>query len=322
MNTKEELLKLLIESSDYLSGEELAKKMGVSRNAIWKSIIMLEEKGIKIDSRRNKGYKLASPVNFINKVVLDNYLDDDYYKTYVFDTLDSTSTYIKQHLSELEENSAIFAREQTSGRGRLNRKFFSPLDSGIYFSILVKPKICVDKSIYLTVLSAVSVYEAVSEVLGIDVGIKWINDLYKDDKKVCGILAEGAVNIDYNYLDYCIIGIGINVTRPLDGFNDLSNIATYLTDSVCDLNKIASSVLKKFKKHYLELLNSDLGFIDTYISKQMLIGKAVEVCNLYNEEAYEAKVIEVDKDCKLVVEDKEGKKIRLNSGEVRIILNK
>lgn len=322
MTTKDNILKLLINNSDYLSGEEMAKIIGVSRNAIWKNINSLIEDGIKIDSKANKGYKLAQSIHFLDKVVIDNYLGDDFYKTIVFDSLSSTSTYLKNHVSEYDEGTVVFAREQINGRGRLDRSFYSPKDTGIYFSILVKPHISINKTVYLTVLSAVSVNEAILEELGIDLGIKWINDLYKDDKKVCGILAEGAINIDYNYLDYCVIGIGINILKPKDGFLDLEDKATFITSNDCDLNKIASAILKKFKKHYLELLEGNLSFVNTYIEKQILIGKQVEVLNLYNDTKYNADVIGVSSDCMLEVKKENGKIELLNSGEVRIIINK
>ena len=321
MNTKDKLLKLLLNSSDYISGEALAKIMGVSRNAIWKAVKDLAESGIKIDSKPNKGYKLEGFIPFVNKMAIEEYLSDDFYKIIVFDTLDSTSTYLKAKNGEYDEAIVVFAREQTRGKGRLDRKFYSPKDAGLYFSILVRPKIAINQSIYLTVLSAVSVYEAILEELDIDLGIKWVNDLYLNGKKVCGILAEGAINIDYSNLDYCVIGIGINIFHPQNGLdNEIKDIATYILDKPYDLNKIASCILKKFKIHYLEFLNGDYNFVNTYINHQMLIGKTVEVCNLYNEEKYKALVIKVNSDCSLCVE-KDGELININSGEVRLSLN-
>ena len=323
MNTKDKLLKLLLNSSDYISGEALAKIMGVSRNAIWKAAKDLTESGIKIDSKPNKGYKLEEFIPFVNKMAIEEYLRDDFYKIIVFDTLDSTSTFLKSNNSKYQDATVVFAREQTSGKGRLDRKFYSPKDAGLYFSILVKPKISINHSIYLTVLSAVSVYETILEELNIDLGIKWVNDLYLGDKKVCGILAEGAINIDYNNLDYCVIGIGININKPKSGIEEeIKDIATFILDKPYDLNKVASAILKKFKIHYLELLNGDYKFIDTYIEKQMLVGRLVEVCNLYNDDKYLALVLNVNKDCSLTVQKEDGSLDYLNSGEVRIVINK
>ena len=322
MNTKDKLLKLLLNSSDYISGEALAKIIGVSRNAIWKAAKDLTESGIKIDSKPNKGYKLEEFIPFVNKMAIEENLSDDFYKIIVFDTLDSTSTFLKSNNSEYQDGTVVFAREQTSGKGRLDRKFYSPKDAGLYFSILVKPKIAINQSIYLTVLSAVSVYEAIFEELNIDLGIKWVNDLYLGDKKVCGILAEGAINIDYNNLDYCVIGIGVNLFKPKNGLNEeIKDIATFILDRPYDLNKVASAILKKFKIHYLDYLNGNYSFINTYKHHQLLIGKTVEVCNLYNDDKYKALVLKVNDDCSLLVEA-EGKQVNLNSGEVRIIINK
>ncbi|MBO4623056.1 MAG: biotin--[acetyl-CoA-carboxylase] ligase [Bacilli bacterium] len=322
MNTKEELLKILLNHQDYISGSEIASILGVSRNAIWKAVVKLAEEGIKIDSKQNMGYKLVDYVPFVNKEVINHYLDDKFYDISVFDSITSTSTYLKSKNEEFSEGKVVFAREQTSGRGRLNRKFYSPKDAGLYFSILVKPKIKVENSIYLTVLSAVSVYEAIFEELNIDLGIKWVNDLYLNDKKVCGILSEGAIKIEANSLDYCVIGIGINLFKPKNGLNEeIKDIATFILDRPYDLNKVASTILKKFKIHYLDYLNGNYSFINTYKLHQLLIGKTVEVCNLYNDEKYKALVLKVNDDCSLLVEA-EGKQVNLNSGEVRIIVNK
>ena len=323
MNTKDNLLKILLNQQDYISGEEIAQILGVSRNAIWKAVKDLIESGIKIDSKPNKGYKLEEFVPFINKIAIEDNLDDDFYNVVVYDKLDSSSTYLKAKNGEFRDGTVVFARCQTSGKGRLNRKFYSPIDAGLYFSILAKPKIKINKSIYLTILSAVSIYEAIKEELNIDLGIKWVNDLYLNDKKVCGILAEGAINIDYNNLDYCVIGVGINIFKPINGLDDeIKDIATYILDKPYDLNKIACVILKKFKIHYLEFVNGDYNFVNTYINHQMLIGKTVEVCNLYNEEKYKALVIKVNNDCSLCVEKEDNSIVNLNSGEVRIIINK
>ena len=322
MNTKEELLKILLNHQDYISGSEIASILGVSRNAIWKAVTKLIEDGIKIDSKQNMGYKLVDYVPFVNKEVINHYLDDKFYDVSVFDSIASTSTYLKSRNEEFGEGIVVFAREQTSGKGRLNRKFYSPKDAGLYFSILVKPKTNVANSIYLTVLSAVSVYEAIKEELNFDLGIKWVNDLYLNNKKVCGILSEGAIKIESNTLDYCVIGIGINIFKPINGIDEeIKDIATYILNKPYDLNKIACSILKKFKIHYLEFINGDYSFINTYKLHQLLIGKTVEVCNLYNDDKYLAKVLKVNDDCSLQVE-KNGESINLNSGEVRIIINK
>ena len=319
MNTKEELLKILLNHQDYISGSEIASILGVSRNAIWKAVTKLIEDGIKIDSKQNMGYKLVDYVPFVNKEVINHYLDDKFYDVSVFDSIASTSTYLKSRNEEFGEGIVVFAREQTS---RLNRKFYSPKDAGLYFSILVKPKTNVANSIYLTVLCAVSVYEAIKEELNFDLGIKWVNDLYLNNKKVCGILSEGAIKIESNTLDYCVIGIGINIFKPINGIDEeIKDIATYILNKPYDLNKIACSILKKFKIHYLEFINGDYSFINTYKLHQLLIGKTVEVCNLYNDDKYLAKVLKVNDDCSLQVE-KNGELINLNSGEVRIIINK
>ena len=319
---KEDLLDYLIKQDDYISGSSLASIYGVSRNAIWKMVRQLEDDGIKIDSKPNKGYKIDKSINFINKAVLEQLINDDFYKIIVFKEIPSSNTYLKQNL-DLEDGTVVFARSQTAGRGILDRTFYSPIDTGLYFSILVKPKTVATSSVYLTVLSAVACLEGIKEALGINVDIKWVNDLYKDGKKIAGILAEGTVNIDLNTLDKCIIGIGINVLRPTDGFNsEIKDIATYLIDKQDEnLNYLAACILKAFKKHYLEYLNGDYRFKDTYIANQFLIGKDVESVNLATNEKRIVKVLKINDDCSLMVIDKDGNSFNINSGEVRLLLN-
>ena len=323
MKTRDQLLSLLLKSNDYVSGEAIASILGISRNAVWKATNSLSESGIKIDTKPNKGYKLAENINFVNKVVIDEYLNDDFYDVEVVDSLPSTSTYLKENQSSFKEGKVVFARMQTEGRGRLNRTFYSPKDKGLYFSVLVRPKTNIASSIYLTVLSAVSVFDAVYEQLGIKLAIKWVNDLYKDNHKVVGILSEGSINIDYKCLEYCVIGIGINVLKPDNGYDEeIKSIATSLLDTASfDLNKLASLVLKKFKKYYLEYLNGNYEFIDTYINNQLLTGMLVKAINLYNGEEEIVEVIKVNKDCSLQVKTLDGSIKDLNSGEVRLIIN-
>ena len=324
MINKDELLRLLIRSNGYVSGSEIASIFAVSRNAVWKAVKQLSEAGIIIDSKPNMGYKLANSINVINKIVLEEKINDNFFDIEVFDSLPSSSTYLKEKHELFNNGKVVFARYQSAGKGRMNRSFYSPKDSGLYFSILVKPNINVNKSVYLTVLSAVSVYEAILELANIEVGIKWVNDLYKDGKKIVGILAEGGIDFSYNTLSYCVIGIGINVYKPVGGFGkDLENIAGFLFDDhKYNINDLACLVLKYFKKHYIELLNDDYSFCVKYKEKQILIDKEVESLNLVTKEKEVVKVIKVNDDCSLQVIDKEGIIKNLNSGEVRLIINK
>ena len=321
MNKTDEILKYLLKASDYVSGEEIASNFAISRSAVWKMVRKLSESGIKIDSKPNKGYKIKEKVCFVNEVAINSYLDDDFYKISCFKELPSTNTYLKEHKDDLESGTVVFARYQSAGRGRMNRSFYSPLDTGLYFSILVKPNTLASSSIYLTVIAAISCLEGIKEALGIKLDIKWVNDLYKDGKKVGGILSEGSIDIDHNSLSSCIIGIGINVCKPVSGFcQELDGIASYLVDK-CDLNMVVSNILKAFKKYYLDYINGDYSFINIYKENQFIIGKRVESVNLASGEKKIVTVLQVNDDCSLLVKEDNNTIYSINSGEVRLIVN-
>ncbi len=223
----------------------------------------------------------------------------------VFDSLPSTNT----HLSALAREGApagrvILAETQTAGRGRLGRSFFSPAGSGIYLSILLRPK-TLDAG-KLTTLAAVVVADAISRVCGIEVGIKWVNDLIFDGKKLCGILAEGAG------ADFAVLGIGINVTKSAFP-PELADIATSLeevTGEAPDRNRLIAEILKRLTKADLE----GFSHMDEYRRRSLTLGKWVNI--LGSGETVFVRAIEDDG--ALLVEDPTGQPRRISSGEVSV----
>ena len=185
----------------------------------------------------------------MDKKIFEKYLEPKLNIT-IFDELDSTNNYLKKLGSQGEkENQLVIAESQTCGRGRMGRSFYSPNGTGIYFSLLLHPKISAEKSLFLTVMAAVSVAETVMKYNKNDVKIKWVNDIYIDGKKVCGILTEGAINSD-KMLDYAVVGIGINVVEPENGFPDvIKDIATAIFPGNAEDNineKIVAEVVNRF----------------------------------------------------------------------------
>ena len=223
----------------------------------------------------------------------------------VFDELPSTNTYLAALAREgAPAGRVILAEAQSAGRRRMGRSFFSPAGSGIYLSVLVRPK-TLDAG-KLTTLAAVVVSDAILSVCGIQVGIKWVNDLIFDSKKLCGILAEGAGG------EYAVLGIGINVKKSAFP-PELAQIATSLeqaTGTAPDRNRLVAEILQR-------LANADLegtSHMEEYRRRSLTLGKWVTVLGS-GESVF---VRAIADDGALLVEDQNGKTRRIASGEVSV----
>lgn len=232
------------------------------------------------------------------------------YKTIYLDEIDSTNNYAKT-LSGAE-NTVIIAKRQTSGRGRVGKSFFSP-EGGIYMSVILKggnQPFCAGS---YTALTAVAVADAIKRVCDIDCGIKWVNDIYIKNKKVCGILTEAV--FDGNKLKNIIIGIGINVSDFLPN-DELEEIATSIereSNRKIDNKQLINEILKKL---YLELQNFDSStFFEDYKKLSIVLGKEITV--LDPKGFYKATAIRIEKDFSLTVL-KDGVEKNINFGEISI----
>ena len=284
---------------------------GVSRQAVWKNISQLKEKGFEIESVSNKGYKLISEPDILNSSAIESYLSKECIckKVEAFETIDSTNTKAKQ-LAELgeEEGTLIISDEQTAGKGRRGRSWCSKKGANVFMTLLIRPRIEPRYLSGITLLAAMSVATAIKDICDTEAKIKWPNDIVINKKKICGILTE--MSSEMNYVNYAVIGIGINV-------ND-DEIPQEIR------KKLAAKVVEKFDSYYKEFLKTnDLSALaDEYNS--MLISMNSEVKVLYgmeetakpeDEETGIARGIDVDGS--LLVETKEGIK-SIVSGEVSV----
>ena len=257
-------------------------------------------------------------VVILDKKILEKYLDQKLNIT-IFEELDSTNNYLKKVGSKGEkENHLVIALSQTGGRGRMGRSFYSPNGTGIYSSLLLHPEFSAEKSLFLTVMAAVSVAETVMNYNKNDVKIKWVNDIYIDSKKVCGILTEGAINSDKS-LDYAVVGIGINVVVPENGFpEDIKNIATSIFQGNTEENikeKIVAEVVNRFFKMYNGV---DTDFVKRYKEYSYLTGKEINIIS--GETTRPATVIGITDDCHLLVKNESGELEEISSGDVSVRL--
>lgn len=248
--------------------------------------------------------------------VLEQYLNKKLNIT-IFPELDSTNNYLKNMGSQgKKEAQLVIAESQTSGRGRMGRSFYSPNGTGIYFSLLLHPDFSAEKSLFLTVMAAVAVAETVLKYNKNDVKIKWVNDIYIDGKKVCGILTEGSVNADKK-LDYAVVGIGINVIAPENGFpEDINDIATAIFPGNTEENikeKIVAEVVNRFFDMYNE---NDTDFVKRYKKYSYLTGKGINIIS--GENIRPATVLGITDDCHLLVRNENGETEEISSGDVSV----
>ena len=322
MNVKESLLDTLAAAGEnYISGAALAQQLGVSRNAVWKAVKSLESEGYAIESVTSKGYRLADSNNRLSEKLILSFLTTDTLgrNLTVMDEVDSTNRAAKElAASGAPHGTAVIADKQTMGRGRLGRNFVSPSGTGIYMSVVVRPELPVELTPMMTTAAAVAVSEAVEELSSHETRIKWVNDVYMDGKKICGILTEASLGLETRSLDYAVIGIGINVRSVIGQFDDeLSLIATSIADCTGvspDRNRLCAEVLNR-----LEALLSAIperGFIEDYRRRELLTGN--EITAVLNGSPINGKALGVDENVNLIVQFPDGSVRHLGSGEANL----
>ena len=316
---KAQILEKLLKC-DWVSGEEIAEEFGFTRTYIWKAVNMLRNDGYVIKAVPNLGYKLDESRDVIDPDTLRLHLAPglEGIKLCVYDTVDSTNTAARR-LAEAgtPEWTTIIARGQTDGRGRNGHKFFSPHNTGIYMSVVLKPAIPARDAVLLTTAAAVAVAKALEKNCGVKTGIKWVNDVYIDGKKVCGILTEASFEPDSACLSYAVIGIGINLLPPDEGFpEDIKDTAAAVIDSEA-LNlksRVIADVLNGLLEYYHCL--SFKGFYNDYKKRCFFLKKPVTYVK--DGKTVGATAVNITESFELTVRNDDGTKSTLNSGEISI----
>lgn len=235
----------------------------------------------------------------------------------VLESTDSTNAYLKRSIrDDLKEGFAIIADSQTLGKGRFSRKFYSPKNSGIYMSILLRPSLSPENAVLITAAAAVAVSRAIEKLSGKETKIKWVNDIYISSKKVCGILTEGSINSDGSF-NYAILGIGINAYKPENNFpNEIKDIAGAIFSQKKEnlRNTLIAEVINNFFQYYNNLESKT--FLDDYRQKSLVLGKEIKVPK--NDKLFSAKALEIDDNCRLLVEYDNNEREYLSSGEISI----
>lgn len=329
MSVKESVLEALQNNRDrYISGEDLSGQLGVSRAAVYKAVKALRGEGYEIAAVTKRGYMMPSEGTAVSEEAVRNALPA-YLRSmnlFVYDIIDSTNLEARRLLLDENANApaVVIARQQTAGRGRLGRGFYSPRD-GLYLSIVIKPDFDISRSSMVTVAAAAATSEAIDTLCDCSTEIKWVNDIYLNGKKVCGILTEATTDFETGQIDSLIIGIGIN-TSEKSFPPELANIAGSVSAEGLDGHEkslLAASITEKVLRYTKDLS----GFMDSYRSRSMVIGREITVyTGTYRKDPTQelggrsAFALEIDDAGGLVVEYEDGTRQTLTSGEVSIRL--
>ena len=325
MTTKEKLLALLEDSKGtFFSGEEIARTLQVSRAAVWKAVNALREDGYTIDAATNKGYRLSPDSDILSPQGIRRFLKPEYrdLDLTVLPTAPSTNALVREKANQgRPEGCVIVACEQTDGRGRYGRQFFSPVDSGVYLSLLLRPTAySPQQATCLTAAAAAAMCQAMEAVTGQQPGIKWVNDIFLHGKKVCGILTEAAVGLETGSLDYMVLGAGVNLYPPVKGFpEEIQPIAGSVLERSCPeaKNRLVGEFLNRFWDFYTR--PECRAYLEDYRTRSLAIGQNVTV--LSAGRAVSAYAYGIDDDFRLLVRYDSGKTEALSYGEIRIQLD-
>lgn len=317
---KEKILELLKQADGYVSGQMICEQLNVSRTAVWKNINALKREGYQIDSVNNKGYRLISEPDLLNEMRIREYLQTKWLakKIIYLPVTDSTNTQAKKMGEEGAEHGTVVVTQcQTAGRGRRGRSWESP-EGNVYFTFLLRPEVEISRASMITLVAALAVAKAVDDVTGLDSKIKWPNDVVANGKKLCGILTESSSDLEY--INYAVVGIGINVNQTAFP-EEIAETASSLlleTGHTVDRGQLLGVFLNRFEQYYETFIQTEdmSGLRDVYNEKLVNCGREVKIIEKDRERVLKA--LGIDNDGGLVVENSEGERESIISGEVSV----
>ena len=318
---KERVLELLWQNADaYLSGAALARSLSVSRTAVWKAVEQLRAEGYAIESVTKRGYRLCSKSDVLSEQGVRKYLQNPAITPLVFASVGSTNTVLKAMAADgAPEGIAVIAGEQTAGRGRMGRRFYSPADSGLYLSLLLRPQLPAAEAVGITACAAVAVCEAIEELSGRETQIKWVNDVFVGGRKACGILTEASLDCESGSLSYAVPGIGINTAAPAGDFPpELQWIAGAVFDGEKPPElrcRLAARVLDKLMAYSAD--PGDPALFEAYQRRSLVLGKPINIL-MPGAEPVRAEAVALCRDFGLLARLPDGSLRKLSSGEVSV----
>ena len=320
---KQKIFKMLLEEKEYISGEEISERLGVSRTAIWKHINSLKEDGYEIEAVPRKGYILKyRPDKLIGTEIVTelNLKKWDKNNVYTYDQVDSTNTIAKKLANEgKEEGTFIIAEEQLKGKGRMGREWVSPHGKGIWVSFILRPEILPVHASEITFVIAVGIMEGIKKYTGHEVKIKWPNDILIDGKKIVGILTE--ISAEMERINYIVAGVGINANQNVDDFPDeIKFKATSLkiaTGKNINRNELLRKIIEEMENIYF--LYKEQGFekiLEIWKLNNITLGRRVKAITFDGEIIGWAE--KIDKEGYLIIRDDSGKENKILAGDVSL----
>ena len=328
MKTKEAVLLYLQEhTGEPISGEIMALALNKSRTSIWKAIQSLKKEGYSIESSTNKGYTLSQNNDVLSEQQITQELIQQHHpidwNIQTMESTTSTNDLAKLYANQNSTTPAIFiSEEQTAGRGRLGRKFVSPSKTGLYISLCLFPTIALEDLSLITCATAVACVETLEELTGKSLNIKWVNDLFYQDKKVGGILTEVISDFESQQVQSLIVGMGINLIDSPQSFpEELHSIVGSVFSSRKEYeahsfnrNQFIATFLEKWTFYYQNL--SQREFISSYKEYSNVIGKSIKV--IEGNQVYHAYAKDIDENGHLIIEKEDKSLHALSYGEVSI----
>lgn len=324
MSSKDAILAMLEKNrGKMISGESIARQLNISRSAVCKAVKALRSDGFSIIARSNAGYTLAADNLRLSVPALIPYLDSAIHPEYIhlYPSLDSTNTRAKlMAQSGCPDGTIVIAESQTGGRGRMGRTFYSPAGSGIYMSIVLRPSLTVAQSLSITIASCALIRQSIEKVTGKSSLIKWVNDLYYNEQKICGILTEAASDFETGTIDYVVVGVGINLVQPEDGFpKELSQIAGALFEKPPHTNlraQLTAAVINALS-HLSKPIDMAV-LMEDYRSHSLVIGRDV----VLTQGSHQIKgcVQKIDNAGQLILKCPDSSTYTASSGEISLRL--
>ena len=318
---KSKILSLLRERGDYVSGQELCERFGVSRTAVWKAIGQLKKEGFSIEAVQNRGYRLAQMEEVFGQHELESRMGTKWagHPVAFFEALDSTNIRAKLEAERgAPEGTLVVADMQTAGRGRRGRGWSSPAGVNAYFTLILKPDFEPGKASMLTLVMALAVAEGITETCGVEACIKWPNDIVIGGKKVCGMLTE--LSVQQEYIQHVVIGAGVNVGLQ-EFVPEIADTATCL-ERECGRKvpraQLIANIMKAFETYYEKFLET-LDFSELkrpYDERLVNCGREVRVMDPKGEYTGISKGI--DSTGELLVERPDGSETAVYAGEVSV----
>jgi len=319
MSTKTNVLSALeSRRGDYVSGQELAETLNRSRTAVWKAVKTLREDGHGIVAVTNRGYSLLSGSDLLSEEGLRAALPERYKNCpiTVLRVTDSTNTQTKKcAVDGAPHGTLLLAEEQTAGRGRYGKTFFSPYGAGLYMSLLLKPAVRDADLQMITVAAANAVCTAIEKLTQLEPKIKWVNDIYLDGKKICGILTEAVTDFETGSVESIIVGVGVDCAIDQSTLpEELRGIVGSIGKERISRNQLAAEIASGILDSFHDL--SDRAIIDLYRKKSMMIDR--EIYFMRGGQRFQARVTGISDSGALLVRLPSGEETALTSGEVSI----